>query len=178
MGKFAPDHTNCMYEREPVRVGVGFQRGFMHEATGRIVRHDEPIELLADEIRCLAAQDDFGAAQMGFEFVEGGFDFPPFVIERRQVLGRRLLVIQDGRDQAIDRFGISNTIQTIFDDAHHNAIGLVSPVALAGIDAAEIRAVRQRLLTGQTHVLLDPPELISARVTGFAPKLVAEEIAV
>jgi hypothetical protein len=56
LGNFAPDHTNGMYEREPVRVGVGFQRGFMHEATGRIVRHDETIELLADEIRCVTAR--------------------------------------------------------------------------------------------------------------------------
>ena len=66
MGKFAPDHTNCMYEREPVRVCVGFQRGFMHEATGRIVRHDETIELLADEIGGLAAQYDFCTAQVSF----------------------------------------------------------------------------------------------------------------
>jgi hypothetical protein len=94
--KFAPDHTNCMYERESVRVHVGFQRRFMHEATGRIVRHDETIELLADEIGCLAAQNDFGATQVSFQFVESRLDFPPFVIERCQFLGWRLLVIQDG----------------------------------------------------------------------------------
>jgi hypothetical protein len=69
----------------------------MHETTGRKVRHDETIELLANEIWCLAAQDDFGAAQMGFKFVQGRFDFPPFMIEGRQLLGRCLLVIQDGR---------------------------------------------------------------------------------
>ena len=100
------------------------------------------------------------------------------MIERRQFLGRRLLVIQDGSDQTIDRFSVGNTIETIFDDAHHNAVGPVPPITLAGIDVAEMRAVRQALLTGQTHVLLDPPELIGARVTSLAPKLEPEEIAV
>jgi hypothetical protein len=82
-------------------------------------------------------------------------------------------VIQDGSNQAIDRFSVGNTIEAIFDDAHRNAVGPVPPITLAGIDVAEIRAVRQALLTGQTHVLLVPPELIGARVTPSRPTLAA-----
>ena len=98
LGEFAPDHSHCMHKGEPVGVDIGLEGCLMHQAAGFKVRQHETVELLADEVRGLAAQDDFGAAQMGFYFVESRFDFLALVIERRQFLGRRLLVIQDGSD--------------------------------------------------------------------------------
>jgi hypothetical protein len=58
------------------------------------------------------------------------------VIERHQLLGRRLLVIQDGSDQAIDRFSVGNAIETIFDGTVEKQAGLARfvkvPAGLGG----------------------------------------------
>src|SRR5260370_8582790 len=78
----------------------------MDEAWYGEVGHHQPIELVSDEIRGLAAQDDLGAAQVGLELVQRGFDFPSLVIEGGQFVGRGLVVIQNGGQQPIDRLGI------------------------------------------------------------------------
>ena len=65
-----------MQEREPVGVLVGFECGFVHQTANGEVSHHEAIEFLANQVGGLAAQDDLGAAQMGLEFVERGFDIP------------------------------------------------------------------------------------------------------
>jgi hypothetical protein len=49
--------TACTKESRSGSVSASAR--FMHETTGRKVRHDETIELLANEIRCLAAQDEY-----------------------------------------------------------------------------------------------------------------------
>jgi len=55
-----------------VRILVGGQGGFVHEATDGEVRHQQTIELLPYQVRRLAAQDDACAPQMSLEFVERG----------------------------------------------------------------------------------------------------------
>ena len=80
----AADDANGVNERQAVGVLVGVQRGFMHQAANGEVRHHEPVEFLANQIGGLAAQDDLGAAQMGLQFVQRGFDFPALMIEGRQ----------------------------------------------------------------------------------------------
>ena len=42
---------------------------------------------------------------MSFQFVQGRFDFPALVIERRQFPSRGLIGIEDGGDQPIEGFG-------------------------------------------------------------------------
>ena len=84
-GQLSTHHAHGVKEREPVRVFVGFQRRFVDRASDGEVSHHEAVELLADEVRRLAAQDDPGAPQMGLEFVERGFDFPALMIEGRQM---------------------------------------------------------------------------------------------
>ena len=73
-----------MQEREPVGVLIGFERSFVHQTSNGEVSHHEAVEFLANQVGGLAAQDDLGAAQMGLEFVERGFDFPALMIERGQ----------------------------------------------------------------------------------------------
>ena len=94
-----------MQEGKAVGVLVGFEGGFMHQAANGEMCHQQPEHFLADQIGGLAAQHDFGAAQMGLEFVERGFDFPALVIERGQFGGRSLLVIQNGGDEPVQRLG-------------------------------------------------------------------------
>ena len=65
-----------------IGIFVGFQGGFMHQSANSEVGHHEPVEFLTHQIRRLAAQDDLGAAQVGLQFVERGFDLPSLVIER------------------------------------------------------------------------------------------------
>ena len=102
-----------MEEREPVGILVGFERRFVHQAADGKMSHHEPIEFLANEIRCLAAQHDSGAAQVGLKFVERGFDFPPLMIEGRQLRSRGVLVIEDGGDEPIDRLGVGDAVEAI-----------------------------------------------------------------
>nr|WP_231981068.1 MULTISPECIES: hypothetical protein [unclassified Streptomyces] len=45
-------------------------------------------DLLTDTIRGLAAEYDAGAALMGLDLGEDGFDLPAFVVERGQLPGR------------------------------------------------------------------------------------------
>ena len=78
-------------ERKPVGIFIGLQGGFVHQAANGKMRHQQTEELLPDQFRRLAAQHDLSAAQMGFQLVQGSFDFPSFVIEGGQFLGRRLL---------------------------------------------------------------------------------------
>ena len=55
-----------MQEGETVRIFVGLERRIVHQCADREVGHQESVELLTHQIGRLAAQDDFGAAQVGF----------------------------------------------------------------------------------------------------------------
>ena len=59
-----------MEEGKAVRVFAGLQRRFVHQSTNGEVRHQQAEELLANQFRRLAAQDNLGAAQMRFQFVQ------------------------------------------------------------------------------------------------------------
>ena len=84
MGGHPPlDNSYGVEERKPVGIFIGLQCCFVHQAADRIVRHQQTIEFLLDEFRRLAAKDNLCTAQMRFEFVQGDFDFPAFVIECR-----------------------------------------------------------------------------------------------
>jgi hypothetical protein len=47
-------------------------------------------------------------------------------------------VIQNGGDEAVDRLGVGDAVESVVDDAHHNAVVLASPVGRALMDAAQI----------------------------------------
>ena len=90
-----------MDERKLVGVIVGLECGFMHQPADSKMRHHKPIEFLANEIGGLAAQHYLGSAQVGFEFVQGGFDFPALMIKRRQLARRGFVMIENGGDNPI-----------------------------------------------------------------------------
>jgi hypothetical protein len=52
----------------------------MHQAANGKVRHHQPVEFLPHQIGGLAAQDDFGAAQMSLELVKRVGDILPINI--------------------------------------------------------------------------------------------------
>ena len=94
------------------------------------------------------------------------------------MLRRGHLVIQDGGEEAIDRLGIADAIETIVNDADQHAVGLVPPVALGWVDMAEIGTVRQSLSASQARVLLDPPEKISPAIARLVPQRETKELTV
>ncbi len=68
--EFAADDPHGVEKREPVGIFPGLESRFVHEAPDREVRHHQSIEFLAHQVRGLAAQDDLGAAQVRFQFVQ------------------------------------------------------------------------------------------------------------
>src|SRR5512144_1004064 len=177
-GKLATNNADGVEEGEPIRVFIGFERGFMDQASDGEVGHHEAVELLANEVWGLAAQDKFGAAQVGFQLAQGGFDFPAFMIESGELVSGSSFGVDNRGDQPIDRLHVSDAFQAVVDDPHRNPVGLVAPVSFAGIDVAQIGAVGQAPLPGQTRVLLDAPEQIGAAALRPGPEGKAEEVPV
>ena len=63
-----------MREGEPVGIFIGLQGGFVHQpAHGEMCQQQTP-ELLPDQFRGLAAQDDARAAQVRFQLGQRPFD--------------------------------------------------------------------------------------------------------
>ena len=73
---FRRDDANGMEKGKCFRVYLPQECRLMHQAADCKVGHHEPIELLLDEVRGLAAQDDSRTAQVGLELVECRLDLP------------------------------------------------------------------------------------------------------
>ena len=99
--------------------------------------HQQAIELLPDQVRRLAPQNDAGPPQMGLELIESGFDLPPVVVERGQFGSGSCLVIEDRCDQTINRLGAFDSLKTILDNPHQETIDSVFLVRLRRVNAAE-----------------------------------------
>jgi len=138
------------------------------------VGHEEAVEFLDGEIGSAASQYDPGAAQVGFQFVESGFDLPALLIEGGEFVGRCGLGIEDGGDQPVERLGIFDTFELVVDDPDGDGIRAVRAILLARIDAAEPGTVIKALFDLKPDVLLDPPEQIGAGSGRFLPKSKAE----
>ena len=71
----------------------------MHQAPDGEVGHQEAVELLAHQVRPLAAQDDASSPQVGFQFIQGRLNLPAFVVQGRQLKGRSLFGIENRGEQ-------------------------------------------------------------------------------
>ena len=74
-----------MNKGQPIRVNPDLHGGLVHQAADGEVRQEQPVELLPDQIRGLAAQHDGRPAQVRLQFVEGRLNLPALVIERGQL---------------------------------------------------------------------------------------------
>ena len=84
----ATDRPNRVEVEESVWIVSALPGGVVHEgADGEVGQHQAP-ELLADEFGSFAAEDDPGAAEVGLEFVQRGFDLPALAVESGQLRGR------------------------------------------------------------------------------------------
>jgi hypothetical protein len=86
-----------MEEGQAVWILLGLERGLVHQSTDGKVSQEQAIELLADQVGSLAAQHNLGTAQVSFQFVQSGFNFPPLVIESRHLLRWCFFMIQNAR---------------------------------------------------------------------------------
>jgi hypothetical protein len=91
------------------------------------------------------------------------------MIERGQLVGRGVIGIEDRGDQPIQGFGSGHAVQTVLDDAHHHAIGLVPTIVLTGMEMAQVRAAGQTFGAGQADVLLDPSQQFGAGAAHLPP---------
>jgi hypothetical protein len=49
------DDTDSVQKRQPIRILIGPQSGFVHQGANRKVRHQKTVELLPYQVRRLAA---------------------------------------------------------------------------------------------------------------------------
>src|SRR3954454_5456213 len=103
------------------------------------------------------------------------FDFPALVVERGQLGRGRPLRIEDRGQHAIERLGLGDGLQPVLHHAHLQTAGAVPAVRLAGVDGAQVGAVRQHRLARQPQIALHPPEQVRARLQRCLPERVAEE---
>ena len=99
-----------MEKRQAIWIFAGAQGRLMHQATNRKVRHQQAVELLANQFRRLAPQYDLGPAQMGLQLIQGRLDLPALVVERGQFLGGRPFVIQDGGLPSVSWLASNSTV--------------------------------------------------------------------
>ena len=66
----AADNAHCVEKGQLVRILIGAQRGFVHEAADGEMGHEQAIELLPYQIRRLTAQDDLCSPQVSLELIE------------------------------------------------------------------------------------------------------------
>ena len=100
---FSADNPYGMHERYSIGVHPALESRLMHEPPKGEMGHHQAVELLPDQIGRLASQGDLPAAQMGFQFIKGGLDFPPLMVEGGELLGRgKALALRAGsNDQRI-----------------------------------------------------------------------------
>ena len=140
--ELATDDADRMEERKFIGVLVGLEGGFVHQSANGEVRHYESVEFLANQVGRLAAQDDFGTAQMSFEFGERSFDFPPLMIKRRQFFGGSLVGIENGGHEPVDR--LSRRFMEFRRQPHRHFLGR------AGVAGGRSGVVRRLRIGGRT----------------------------
>jgi hypothetical protein len=165
-------------ERQLIRIQVGAGRCFMNQTTEYEMGEQETVKLLVDQIRSLAAQQDPTASQMSLDLVEGRLDFPSLMVKRGELLGWSLLRVEKGRQQPVNRLGPLNPLQAVVHNPHQEAF--LIPKAMPGrrVDLAEVRAIGEKLMAGQDHLLGDSPEQVRSRRLGCPPKLCAVKTSV
>ena len=115
----------------------------MHQTADGEVGQQQSVELLSHQIRRLAAQDDFSPTQVGLQLIECSFDIPPQMIQRREFPGWRLIWVEDGCHEPVDRLRIRNALEDVIDYAHYDTVALIPPVRSTQINSAEIGPIRQ-----------------------------------
>ena len=144
----------------------------MQKPAHRVVRQHPAVELLTHQRRCLAAQHALALRQVGLELVEDGLNLPALVVQRRQFQRRRVLRVQQGRQQPVARLRIVQPGQGVLDDAHHHGPGrrLLSTQA-NGVDGAQVGAVVQHAMHRQLAVAHATPQQLRPGGLRLAPVL-------
>src|SRR6266446_6596961 len=100
------------------------------------------------------------------------------MIQRRQFHGRRLVGIQDTRQQPIDRLGVSHPFQSVFNHANSDSVVTLPAILVRSINRAQVGAVRQPLFTGQTQVRFDSPQQIGPGGVCLFPQIESKTVAI
>jgi len=153
VGEFAADNPHGMQERESVRVFPGLQRRFVHESADGKMRHHQPVEFLTHEVRVLLRSTILEPRRCVFSSssavsISIARDTAP------PVPRRRLVGIQDTRQQPIDRLGVSHPFQSVFNHANSDSVVTLAAILVRSINRAQVGTVRQPLFTGRRRFVL------------------------
>lgn len=91
----------------------------MHQPADRVVGAPISVGFLVDAAGLLGAKDHARAALVGLELVERVLELPALVVEPAELVGGRLLGLEDRRDQPVTLLGASAgaVIELILHDA-------------------------------------------------------------
>ncbi len=84
-----------MDERQSIGVLSRLPGGLVDQAAHGIVGEHEPVDFLVDKIRGLGTQGGTFSKDVGLDLVMGVLDFPPLVVERRQLGGRGEAMVKE-----------------------------------------------------------------------------------
>ena len=104
-----PDHPHGMDEGQRVRVTAALAAGLHHQAAQRQVDEQQGVEFLLGQVGAARAEHELAAGQRDLELGEGAFLFPALMVQGRQFRGRCAFRVEQGGDQAVQRFGIGDT---------------------------------------------------------------------
>ena len=121
-----------MRKGQTLWIEMSFSGGVIHKRANCVVSDEEGVNLLTDAVRGAATQDLLCSGLVRFEFIVSRLELPPLAIEDGQFPRRRLLVVEDGGDEAVDLQGFARyprVVQNKLDDADRKAV----PLAAAGL---------------------------------------------
>jgi len=165
-------------EREAVGIDASIEGGFVHQSADGEVSHHQAMELLFHQVRRLGARHDPRSPEVGFKFVHIRLDLPVLVVQGHQFHRRGLARVQDGGDPAVEGPGPRDAFQFVLDDPDGDRSRVLAPVPGGRIDAAQVRSVRQALVTGRDRVFFRSPQQVRALRRRPFPQPEAKEIAV
>lgn len=151
---FPSHNANGIREAEPFRVDPLLQGGLMHKEPNDVMGQKDAVHLLNYPCGFFATQRPMVVhALVRVHFIDHELNFPPLMVFGGQNPGRRLLGIQQRRDQAMP-FAISfscRIVNRIFNDTDADPLALFHSVVWRFIefgDETAIREVFQRLQNG------------------------------
>lgn len=143
----------------------------------RVVHAQVSAHFLNYSVRHLRPQDEPGAALMGLEVAEGGFDLPPLGVEPGEIGRGSGLGVGDGGQQPVGpilRCALDVALlQGVLDHTDRDRIGVVAARPDPRIDVGRERSITVTFSDGNDTVGFEPPQQIRASRPGLVPECVA-----
>src|SRR5258708_7721238 len=173
--QLAVNDVNGVNEGKFGGIVVHFSGGGVHLRADPEVGQQQAKEVLANQVRQLAPQNQFSFRQTIFEFTQGRLNGPASGVQTSQLLGWRFGRIENTRDQPIQ---LRVPLDVILDDPNTNAVSLRTPILVRLVDHALEGTILVYSQPWQTDVLLDTPKQSRVGSKCLFPQRIAEKVPV